>query len=267
MFKMKSYNKCNLCVGTLVLGLVLIGNMHKVSAYELKPNPQITKTNCQIEINNNKYSKFGLNKYSFSYDVKNYQLDGKIEDAHIVDYNGLKIVKPLHEEFNKQVFSYSYIEEVFNTLPQVLTRNIKEIQLLDYSSVLDEYWTKKYNIKKFKTYASSGNDNIYFFENGRYTVEPNKRILRPTLVHESAHIYDVKISSQEKRFSNSTEWLKIMYSDVNKTYGAYCSEYAQDSSSSEEDFAEAVEQYVTNKDKFTNEYPNRSSKIQDLFNK
>lgn len=236
MFKTKGYS---LCVGVLVLGLALMGSTHKVST--------------------------SFDKYS--YDVKNYQLDGKTADAHIVNCNGLRIVKPIHEEINKQVFSYSQIEDVFNTLPKILAENIKEIQLLDYSNTSDKYWTKNYNMKNFKSYASGGNGYIYYYANAYLGNARNKRIIRSTLIHESAHNLDVKISSQKKRFSNSTEWLTIMSKDLNKDHGRYCSEYAKSSNSSVEDFAEAVTQYVINKDKFTKEYPNRSNKIQKLFNK
>lgn len=236
MLKTKCYN---LCVGALVLGLVLIGSAHKVST--------------------------SFNKYS--YDAKEYKLDSKTKAAHIVNYNGLKIVKPLNEEINKQVFSYKYVEDTFNTIPKILTENIKEIQLLDYSSTLDKYWTKNYGMKNFKSYASGGNGYIYIYANAYLGITRNKRILRSTLIHESAHNLDVKISSQKKRFSNSTEWLTIMSKDLNKDHGRYCSEYAKSSNSSVEDFAEAVTQYVINKDKFTKEYPNRSNKIQKLFNK
>ena len=268
MLKSKGY-KCGLYIGTLAIGLTLMVSMCKMSTYKLKPTPQTTKINYQIGTYENEYSKFGINKYNISYDVKDYQLNGKKADVHIVNYNGLKIVKLLHEKINKQVFSYAQIETTLDTLPKVLTRNIKEIQLLDYRSTSDAYWSKKYNMKNFRSYASGGSGYIYFYANTYFDTAWNNETLRKTLTHESAHILDVKISSQKKKFSNSTEWYTIMNNDFkfNKhNYGRYCSLYGQESNSSEEDFAEAVSLYVTDNIEFTKEYPNRAGKIKTLLN-
>ena len=89
------------------------------------------------------------------------------------------------------------------------------------------------------------------------------------MAHELGHSFDVSISSAKNRYSNSDEWTSIMVEDLNNKnnkYGLYCSEYSKNSNSNVEDFAESIVQYVDNKEKFAEDYPNRSKKLNELLN-
>lgn len=239
-----------LCISLIVL--FLVGFTNKTSSVE------------------NSYKEFNIPQYSFEGNI--------IKDAHVIQYDGFRIVQPLYMQSFKQKFGYKEVANEFKKLPKVLTKNIKEIQLLDYRNANDEYWEKTYKMKNFITYASNGDNKINFYANNQLNSKYNKSLIQ-ILAHESAHSLDVAVSSEKNKLSNSTEWYNIIqedfkfkkiynfkYAKLNAyDYGRYCSKYAMESKSSVEDFAESVTGYVMDKEGFMKEYPNRSEKIKQLL--
>ena len=206
------------------------------------------------------YREFNIPQYRFTDDV--------IKDAYVIQYDTFKITQP-YKKSNKQVLTYKQVAEEFQKLPKILTKNVNEIQLLDYNNIEDAYWADILNMKDFKSYAVGGYKQICFYANSQLSVEQNNGLVVSTLLHESAHNFDEAMSSIDDRYSSSTEWILIMDEDLNikdSGYGLFCSKYAKDSSSSIEDFAEAVMQYVMDNEKFTEDYPNRSKKLNELLN-
>ena len=206
------------------------------------------------------YRKLNIPQYRFTENV--------IKDAYVFQYNGFKITQPL-KQTDKQALTYEQIAEEFQKLPKILTKNVNEIQLLDYRSIQDKYWEETYGMEDFRTYAKSGDNKIYFYANSQLSANFNNNYFKIALAHELGHSFDVSISSAKNRYSNSDEWTSIMVEDLNNKnnkYGLYCSEYSKNSNSNVEDFAESIVQYVDNKEKFAEDYPNRSKKLNELLN-
>ena len=230
--------KISLCICALVLALSVAGF-----------------TNTKVN-----YSKLNVPQYKFTDDV--------IKDAYVMQYDTFKIAQP-YKQSNKQVLTHEQVAEEFQKLPKILTKNVNEIQLLDYNNNRDKYWEKTYGIKDFKSYAKGGEKQICFYANSQYSIHTNNNF-KTVMIHELGHNFDEAISDINNRYSNSTEWILTMGKDLDikdGSYGLYCSKYAKESASSIEDFAEAVTQYVIDKENFTKDYPNRSEKIEKLFTK
>lgn len=253
--------KIYLYLCAIVFSLISVG---------FKSETLIASSKSKAAIANIEYREFNILQYSFENNV--------VKDAHVIEYKeGFRIIQPLYLKSNKQSLTFNQIADEFKKLPKVLAINIKEIELLDYSNINDKYWEKAHKIKNFRSYASGSDNKICFYANDHFSIEKSTKKLFPALAHEAAHILDEKISSQKNRMSNSQEWIDIMKFDLafKKSgkftekyidYGIYCTEYSRSSSSYVEDFAEAIAQYVTDKERFIKEYPNRSIKIEQLFN-
>ena len=244
-------------VCSLLLTLNFVGCANKSESLN------ITLTSSKVEPSKIiiDYKTFDVPRFTF--------IDNIIKDARIIEYKDFRIIKPLYMNLDKQSLTYNQIVEQFKKLPKVLTENVKEIQLLDYNSASDKYWSETYDTKDFKSFASGGDNRICFYANDHFSNSKNISKMLPTLIHEAGHLLDITISSKDKKFSSSTEWILIMDKDLNikdNGYGLFCSKYSQDASSSIEDFAEAVMQYVMDKEKFIKEYPNRAEKLEELFN-
>jgi len=241
-------------LGLCVLTSLLILTGYKGEAKEIKTEAVKAKTVI-------KYKEFNIPQHKFT--------DNVIKDAYAFQYDGFKITQP-YKKSSKQTLTHKKVAEEFQKLPKVLKENMKEIQLLDYNNIEDKYWSDILDMKDFKSYAVGGYKQICFYANDYLSIKQNNSLVVSTLIHESAHNFDEAMSDVNDRYSNSEEWILTMSDDLDikdNGYGLYCSKYAQDASSSLEDFAEAVTQYVMNKDKFAKEYPSRTNKINELFNK
>ena len=241
-------------LGLCVLTSLLILTGYKGEAKEIKT--EVVKAKTLI-----KYKEFNIPQHKFT--------DNVIKEAYAFQYDGFKITQP-YKKSSAQTLTHKRVAKEFQKLPKVLKQNVNEIQLLDYNNIEDKYWADILDIKDFKSYAVGGYKQICFYANSQLSIKQNNSLVVSTLIHESAHNFDESISDANDRYSNSKEWILIMSDDLDikdNGYGLYCSKYAQDASSSLEDFAEAVTQYVMNKDKFAKEYPSRTNKINELFNK
>ena len=208
--------KISLCICALVLALSVVGFTN-------------AKVNC---------NKTNVPQYKFTDDI--------VKDAYVIQYDTFKIAQP-YKQSNKQVLTYKQVAEVFQKLPKILTKNVNEIQLLDYNSFQDKYWSEVYGIKDFKSYAKGGEKQICFYANSQFDISTNNNF-KTAMIHELGHIFDETISDINNRLSNSEEWILIMGKDLDikdGSYGLYCSKYAKESASSIEDFAEAVTQYLS----------------------
>ena len=130
----------------------------------------------------------------------------------------------------------------FNKLPPEMVALVKEIEIYDVTNPDDYYWEKEYGIDDFCCAATGGDGTISFWGTGAYS---------PNIVpHEVAHCYDTAYTAQwgvtGDRISTSQVWLDAMASDEAATGLNGVTDYARNSNSSVEDFAEAVALYYTN---------------------
>jgi len=243
--------KLGLCVLTSLL--ILTGYKGQAKA----TNTKVIKTTVKAE-----YRELDIPRYTFR--------GGITTNASALEYKGLQIIKPINLQTNKQLLKSKQILKEFKKLPKTLSINIKQIQLLDYQNAEDEYWAQTYNMKDLRSYATGADNKIYFYANEHFTLERNIGSLFPTLLHESSHLLDDKMAIENKRFSDSKEWADVMENDLIlkdvSEFGLYCSSYSQKSESNTEDFAEAIMYFVIDKDNFTENYPCRSKKIEQILN-
>lgn len=179
----------------------------------------------------------------------------KIQKDSIVFVNNenVEFVYPKVYDKIKQIISPRTAIVEFEKLPKKLQESVKTIEFLDIFNPRDDYWGKKYNIENFVSFATGGNDKITFWQNGDLINENINAIVFRTYCHEAAHIIDSK-----GIISSSDIWI----SAINKDNGVV-TEYAR--ASFREDFAESVAEYVTNKEKFKKEFPNRFEVIEEIL--
>jgi len=263
------FKKVSLCLCVLVLSVSLIGDVTKAETYNKSEVNSIFK---YMDLKAISMDKFGM----FGYDMPNYNfVFGVKRDAHIMEFKeGFKVTTPLDIGLGKQQFNCVQVANEFKKLPKMLTKNITEIQLLDYKNIYNSYWDKGYKIKNFTSYASGGNNQIYFYANDQVSKDLNNSSLLPTLAHEAGHNLDVTLSTQTDRLSNSKEWDNIMAKDLefkngskllSTDYGKYCSSYSQSSKSNVEDFADSVSLYLCSKENFVKQFPNRSIEMSAIL--
>lgn len=179
--------------------------------------------------------------------------DKKCYTRDIVEYRtrfGAKIIKPIDLLKSKQNYSVNDAAQNMEALPIELKATIDELILLDYRNPADSYWSTKYKMKNFRSWATGGNGRITFYSNESWEVQGNP--IFDTLCHECGHNIDGKLN----RLSESKIWSDAMSKDFsfNKTKSSP-TEYGK--VHVHEDFAESIKYYLINKENFRKEFPNR----------
>ena len=181
---------------------------------------------------------------------------------------GVDIIMPTDVDKLKQHITPEQIGRVFERIPAAVMKHCpKEIELVDYRNPMDEYWEKQYNIKGLHSFATGSPTGVTFYDNYRdYT---GKEILW-ALSHEVGHSIDRKLNSKLKKgkwnFSDSSDWSNAMEKD-NVSSGApmFVSEYSRQSKSFHEDFADSIQQYVIDRDRFKRSFPHRFELIEEVL--
>lgn len=104
------------------------------------------------------------------------------------------------------------VADILKKIPKRLKEVIDEVQILDYRNPYDAYWEKTYNIPGFRSFATGGNREIHFYENGHV---PKKRVidyLPGAMAHEMGHNLDMELGENlaDKVFSRGNEWTEAM---------------------------------------------------------
>lgn len=141
----------------------------------------------------------------------------------------------------------------YNAMPDELKRNVKEILISPNAWREDAALSEKYGRKVFT-------EAVYDKKNARLMGFPDmngasRPISKKFMAHELAHGIDDGISGK-------AAWLSNVKKD-----GNFASKYAEDYFNKEkknysEDFAESMRRYVTEKDKFVKECPNRAEYLE-----
>lgn len=160
-----------------------------------------------------------------------------------------------------QTATIQKVQYYLKMLPPEFTKNIKVVNIYNTFNPYDFMWEIDYNIEDFTSAATGGNGEINIW------VPSGKKIRQgdisfETIIHETAHNYDETFCSQLRvRLSKSFVWLNAMSADQNINGLIGCTNYARESASSLEDFAEAVMLYYSNPTAL-DAFPNRKSVLE-----
>ena len=192
---------------------------------------------------------------------------GIIHDAiSYVDANGVIFSYQRGADPKKQLIEPDRAKTVFDSLPDKLRENVKEIDFVDYENptVLQE---KQAGILPPNAWspAGTGNKVITFFRNDTKKKQVlDDGFLKRVYAHETAHILDESVIVGNS-FSDSVEWKTAMQND--KISSSYESPTTYGTTDCAEDFAESIAEYVVNKADFITRFPNRATIIERLIKK
>lgn len=173
--------------------------------------------------------------------------------------NNIMIREQKHIDYTKQPFNLSLILQNLSQLPIEFQGLVHTINIYDTFNPHDLYWEYKYNMANFCSQATGGDGVINFYAGSFYndTVIP----------HEIAHTYDHVYAERYKingRISESPLWRQAMMADqaINGLNGI--SDYARDSNSPVEDFADSVARFYMHPE-ILNRFPNRKALLTQIL--
>lgn len=182
-------------------------------------------------------------------------------DTRKVNWNGnnITIREQKHIDYTKQPFNLSLIRQNLSQLPIEFQELVHTISIYDTFNPHDLYWEYQYNMANFCSQATGGNGEINFYAGGVYT--------NTVIPHEIAHTYDHVYAERYKingRISESPLWRQAMMADqaINGLNGI--SDYARDSNSPVEDFAESVSLFYM-RPEILNRFPNRKALLTQIL--
>lgn len=142
--------------------------------------------------------------------------------------------------------SVNKISKYLSILPDEMKKGIEEIVL---------------NPEKNGNVAGiTKNEVIYLYDYEQYDVSTQKYII----LHEVGHIWGNHLISMKLLDYEYTDYSEAVKKD-NNYITEYSREYIVNKQRYSEDFADAVAEYLLNKDKFTKKYENRAKYIEDLI--
>lgn len=175
--------------------------------------------------------------------------------------NGCNIVTPFDLNESVQKINIKDVANVLESMPQVITKFIKEIEIVDYKNPADVLISKMYGKENFTSAAIGGNKKITFFpsKNNR-SIEQIENII----YHESGHILEDEFLMEKGiRLSDSNEYMKIVNNDTTYSGIGFVSKYAENVANYREDLADAFKLYHLDNKMFKAKYPNRYKFIKE----
>ena len=164
------------------------------------------------------------------------------------------------ENYNKanQLIEPQRAMGLFDKIPSKLKAEVSTIEVLDYKNPMDSYWARRYKWKGFESFATGSGGHIAFWKNNTMaSAAMDDNWIIHTFAHESAHSLDQTLGKSGIRFSNSSQWKKIVAED--KKINGKKSPTSYGEMNLTEDFAESVAEYCTNPVEFAKEFPNRAN--------
>lgn len=186
-----------------------------------------------------------------------FRKDSKMRSAKEYKHkSGTSFLYPVRYDKALQCISIDKAMKSYEKVPSELARNIKTIEFVDYYNPDDMYWEKQYGIKGFSSYATGGDGRITFYANPDET-NTNTQILE-TYLHEGAHIWDNVFKDKTgTRLSSTDAYKRAIEMDASHSGQTWVSEYAEESGSFAEDFADFVAGYYIDNAYYETMYPNR----------
>lgn len=201
----------------------------------------------------------------------------KTADADVYTLeDGTQFVFPSDMNTEKQTAHPNEFIDYWFRLPESYRKQIqKTVVIVDYRNPRDAYWEKKYGIKNMRSYATGG-DEITFYAHS--DVHWRDEVVR-TFAHEGGHYIDLHQKAYDLaegvRLSMGQRWADAAQKDLrlHSFEDEYkgVSDYARQTLKSDpgyfvEDFADSCAAYVTNRDFFEANFPNRAEIIKKVLN-
>jgi hypothetical protein len=174
--------------------------------------------------------------------------------------DGTRFFYPQRYDTKKQTLSPDLAIEVWNRVPEnIRTKIQKTVEVVDYYNPKDAQWRRKY--KNFTHSYAIGGEKITFF---RYSYHTEDYLLG-TYIHEGGHFIDMTLpgTSRDDRYCEQPAWKAAMAKDLATSGKKSCTDYGKNSPT--EDFAESVQQYVINRDKFVADFPERAKLLDAIL--
>lgn len=156
------------------------------------------------------------------------------------------------------MFKATLASDAIKELPPYLSRGIKQVAFLDIPCPTDPYWRVAYKNPNHVSMAIDGGYTKFYLN------PQTKEAFKGYMAHEAGHNID-KVGVW--RFSNSKGWQEAVKKD-DALYAAHLkgthrvSSYAL--TNDQEDFAECIKAYITDREYFKNAYPNRAAYIRKI---
>ncbi|MBA1336721.1 MAG: hypothetical protein HPY66_3156 [Firmicutes bacterium] len=202
-----------------------------------------------------------------SHEQEGYTLKGDVVRNVIINTVGhTKVIVPKDLDATKQHITAKEIVNTLEKMPERLRKVIDEVQILDYRNPDDTYWEKVYNIPGFRSFATGGNRQIHFYENGHELKKHVIDYLPSAMAHEMGHNLDRELGKNlaNKVFSAGKDWTEAMKKDYNISKKQYVSGYAEQAKSNLEDFADSVADFILDKQNFETNFPHRADVLRGL---
>lgn len=175
--------------------------------------------------------------------------------------SGVEVVIPKGESVKQvQDFTPERIENALEQLPIELRSSLKAVYLCDFFNPDDAYWSKRYKMKNFYSFATGGNGIVRFYTNkgkakkSQGTITDDKTLIG-TLSHECGHNTDRALMVANKWLSECDLWQRAIQYDLKKSGKGSVTWYG--SKSVHEDYAESCMLYTQDPAKFRKEFPAR----------
>lgn len=145
---------------------------------------------------------------------------------------------------DSQRYTAQQVAQAASHLPAVSRADIRTIVVNPKQNPDDEYWTRTYGMKGFRSYMTAGADRAAtIYPSNNAETLPDERGMRVSLLHESGHVFSLTRwgnPGAEPRNANWVSWSAAAASDA-----AWVSTYAK--SHILEDFAETFAAFQASK--------------------
>lgn len=189
-------------------------------------------------------------------------IDGKKLDMVVVrDKSGHNFAYPVGVTEENCIINGKMASEVLGELPPQLQASLKRVSFFPFECPYDPYWKVEYNDPRHISWATDGG----FTSVWQCAKGSSREVFKEKIAHEAGHAFD------NYKISSSQLWREAVASDIAMykakgypiTNGGAVSKYG--SNNDEEDFAESMAQFVTDRASFKVLFPHREALISRLL--
>ena len=182
------------------------------------------------------------------------------QSAKVETINGVKYTD--YGKSGKIFAAKKAIKQALAALPANFVSLLNEVNIFETGNPYDAYWrVERQWLSKFKSAATGGGGVLNVWNGNQLNVL--------YVAHEIAHSLDTTLNKAISFYNgfwteDAGYWNQAMVSDGGD-YNGYVSDYADESKSNSEDFADAVALYFTDYNNFKARYPNRCAIIEEIL--
>lgn len=178
------------------------------------------------------------------------------------DKYGRKFAYPVGTDSESMLISPKAASETFNSLPRFLTQDMDRVSFYNMACPVDDYWKVEYRNPNHTSAATDGGRTSFWETTKGMSDEQYKRYM----AHEAAHWLDTRYG--RNKWSHSKDWNDAVKADIELAKAnrggvqMYPTDYAK--TNLNEDFAESMAMFLTDRRKLKEIAPNRERYLHDL---